>query len=88
MHAARAQSKEHYTRRYQLALDHAGNFGDRFSPELKEALQRMLEISVRREFSRDRGFVARLRTAMALQREGVYREHYNGVFTLLRDLVL
>jgi len=84
----RKQDADHFVQRYRRALQQAEHYGPSFSAPLKKALESLLDLSTRREQLRRLPFFARTKAVLKIHRDGSYREHYNGVFTLLRDLFL
>lgn len=82
------QGRNHFSQRYMIALRGAGHYGTRFSSTLKTALEQMLQLSLRREKLKEEHFMARLRGAWSILREGHYHQRYNGLLTFFRDVLL
>ncbi|MBP6391832.1 MAG: glycosyltransferase [Flavobacteriales bacterium] len=85
---ARAQEADHFVMRYRLAIAQARRFGALFAPTLLKALGELLRLSEQRRDLRNLEPLARIRAGLRIHRSGAYHRHYNGVFTLLRDLFL
>ncbi|MBK8339049.1 MAG: glycosyltransferase [Flavobacteriales bacterium] len=88
LRAVRAQEADHFVMRYRLAITQAQRFGATFSPMLLEALKELLHLSEQRRDLRTLPTLARIRAALRIHRRGAYDRHYNGVYTLLRDIFL
>lgn len=88
MERIRGQQVDFFSQRYRVAIRYAGSFGPRFSSSLKEALQKMLALSERREALKRLPFIKRAFAAVQIHREGLYTAHYNGILTLMRDVFL
>ncbi len=84
----RMQDTDHFTQRYRIALQQADHYGPAFSTPLKKALHNLLDLSQRREQLRRLSFFARAKEVLKIHRKGSYKEHYNGLLTMLRDLFL
>lgn len=85
MRTARAQAPDHFVQRYAMAIGTAdGSPG--FDARLRAALQQHLIFAQRRMALRAAGPAKRCRSAFGLWRDGYYRDHANGLWTLLRDL--
>jgi glycosyltransferase involved in cell wall biosynthesis len=86
--AAKQQGIHYFVDRYTMALERVEQYTPEFSGNLTDALARMLAISKDRRDMRSLALPGRLRKAWGMYRAGVYRKHYNGLFTLLRDIWL
>lgn len=84
----RLQRPDHFVRRYGVAIAHAERMGGTFSPALLDALRRSRAFEEERYRLREMKFLGRLRATWALQRGGIYRDHFNGMATWFRDLFL
>lgn len=85
MRTARAQAPDHFVQRYAMAIESAGR-SQGFDSRLMAALKQHLIFAQRRMALRAAGPVKRCRSAFSLWSDGYYRDHANGVWTLLRDL--
>lgn len=85
---ARQQEDEHDIRKYMIALDHVQHMEPRFNIDLKAALQKMLLLAKRRDLIRKAKISKRVPMALELYREGVYQNHFNGLWTMIRDIIL
>lgn len=85
---AREQGRSYFVDRYKIAIEHALKMGTEFSPPLLGALETMLAISERRRDLHSLPFLRRIAGAWRLLRKGVYHRYYNGIFTLLRDILV
>lgn len=86
--AAKGQAADHYAERYRIALDQALAMGTDFRKDLLDALRTMLHYSERRRDLHRLSILQRIPAAWRLHREGLYRKHYNGFATLVRDMIL
>ncbi len=85
---ARTNAPDHDVRKYQLAIDHAKIFGPGFDPGLLSALGRMFAIAEQRSAIRNAGIWSRPFKAVRLYRQGIYDQHFNGIWSMLRDIAI
>lgn len=88
LRTARQQAPDHFCERYRVALQQARSMGELVRPVYMDALAAMLVLSKRREDLRALPLPAKVRSAWQLHREGIYAGYYNGIATLVRDIML
>jgi len=83
----REQRKDHWYQRYALVKDHIDRHGYSVDADWKKALLEWIEIGKERRAIGSLPLIKRFGPVWSLHRRGIYRDHYNGAFTLLRDLL-
>jgi len=83
----REQGKDHWYQRYALVKEHTERQGYSVNAEWEKALHEWIEIGKERRAISSLPLFRRPRPVWSLHRRGIYRNYYNGVLTLLRDLL-
>jgi glycosyltransferase involved in cell wall biosynthesis len=83
----REQEKDHWYARYAVVKEQIDRHGYSVNDDWRKALLDWIRIGEERLTIGNLPLYKRPGRVWSLHRRGIYRDHYNGVFTLMRDLL-